>query len=170
MWKEGKRGRPEAVRVEGERREGWEAIQPTAFASYRLATRSMSAGCADLRDFDWAYKSNLYQIHRADVEELAGMEVGGPAERKDLICPFEIEPSAKAARQRFYQARLMEDVAQQVVVASFSPPEDKAYAAAGGTVSKADAALRRRSNGPRVKKPVSAKSLSEGRHRFRGGS
>lgn len=137
--------------------------------AYRRA-RESGRTCADPGDLDWAYRSSHYQMHRADVEELSGIEVGASTQRKDLVCPYEIEPSTKVARQRFYQARLMENVARQVVVASFSPAEAKAYATAGGAVSKADAASSRRSNGPRVKKPVSAQSLSEGRHRFRNGS
>ncbi|RKP43456.1 hypothetical protein [Trinickia fusca] len=132
--------------------------------------RESGKSCADRCDFDWAYRSTLYQIHRADVEELASMEVGATSGRKDLVCPFDVESNVKEARQRFYQARLMKDVAQQVVVAALSPPEAKAYAAAGGTVGNVGTAASRRSNGPRVKKPVSAKSLSEGRQRFRSGS
>ncbi|MFM0526953.1 hypothetical protein PQR11_18435 [Paraburkholderia strydomiana] len=131
--------------------------------------RESGKSSADLTDFDWAYRSTEYQMHRADVEELAGMELGVTPRRKDLVCPFEVELGIKEARKKFYTARLMEEVAQQAVVAAFSPPEAKAYAAAGGTVSKKDAASSR-SNGPRVKTPVSAKSLSDGRHRFQNGS
>lgn len=126
--------------------------------------------CADRGDFEWAYKSHLYHVHRADVEALIAIALGGKSRRADLVCPFDLDQDIKMAHQRFNEARYMEEVAQQAVVASLSPVEAKAYAAAGGTVDKPGATSNRRSSGPRVREPVSARSLAEGRQRFKGGS
>lgn len=132
--------------------------------------RESGKSCAHLGDIDWAYKSTHYQIHRADVEELAGIEVGATSRRSDLVCPFEVEERVKAARLRLYRTRLREETAQRVVVAALNPLEAKEYASAGGAVGKVGVAPNGRSSGPRVKKPVSATSLSEGRQRFKEGA
>lgn len=128
--------------------------------------------CAGLADFEWAYRSSQYHVHRADIEELVRIELGsGTRSRKlDLLCPFDIDPDIKQASKKFHEAQLKEKVAQQALAASLRPEEAADYATAGGNIAGAGAASRSLSGRSRVKVPLSTESLADGHKRFHGGS
>lgn len=128
--------------------------------------------CVAIVDFEWAYRSSQYHVHRADIEELVRIELGsGTRSRKqDLLCPFDIDPDIKQASKKFHEAQLREKVAQQALAASMRPEEADNYAAASGNIAGAGTPSRRSSGRSRVKVPLSTESLADGHKRFHGSS
>jgi len=121
---------------------------------------------ATLSDIEWAYGSNHYYTHRADIEELIGIELGQKTSRQDLLSPFDIDPEIAQARRKFFAAQVMERVADQATVASLSPTEAQVYVDAGGTATSKQGSKGRAPSGRRVKTPVTATSLRSGMQRF----
>lgn len=120
---------------------------------------------ATISDCEWAYGSSHYHTHRADIEALISIELGQKCDRRDLLCPFDIEPGIAQARRKFFTERIMERVAEQATAASHSPEEAKVYADAGGTVTTGKGS-KGRTTSTRVKTPVTATSLRSGSKRF----
>lgn len=134
--------------------------------AYRHA-REHKRQSAKMPDIEWAYKSVRYEVHRDDVESLQASEIGTKTKRRDLHCPFEIDPDVKSGRTKFYLNMLHQKTAEDAVAASLSPAEKRALQrmkerAAEG---KGDTPKPKPERKPRME-PVSATSLATGMGRF----
>lgn len=132
--------------------------------AYRYA-RYCGRLTASFEDVEMAYKSSRYQIHREDVELLRANALGKVLKRRDLCCPFEVDPDAQCGLQKFYRDRLLKQTAEGAVRDSLKPSEEKALEEKRRqNIRQGDSS--RKPERRRRMTTASAKSLSDGDHRF----
>ncbi len=97
-------------------------------AAYKIACRQGGSGKVGVSEMRDAYRSELYAIHREDVEVLFRQHVSRNMEREDLWCPFgSMEPGQSNVTQATeiidaYEKRVEDDYLRE----SLSPSEAQA--------------------------------------------
>lgn len=97
-------------------------------AAYKVACRQGGSGKVGVPEMRDAYRSELYAIHREDVEVLFRQHVSRSMEREDLWCPFgSMEPGQSNVKQATeiidaFEKRVEDDYLRE----SLSPSEAQA--------------------------------------------
>lgn len=129
--------------------------------------RDKSRPHATIEDFEWAYRSSEYSVHREDVEELIAITLGRKSARLDLQCPFPLDPEEWQHRAAYQKAKNIEMVTNLATASSLSPDEKKAYVAAGGTVPTKPQKKSSKTSTSRQTKPPMAESMRGGAQRYK---
>lgn len=121
-------------------------------AAYKIACRPGGGGKVGVSEIRDAYRSELYAIHRADVEVLFRQHVSGKMESEGLWCPF---GSMEHSKSNVTQAT--------EIIDAFEKRVEDDYLRESLTPSEAQALDALRSHGPREAKPTKVLRFRKGK-------